>query len=85
MASGSQTKSGIWALLPVAPTNRHSVTKPAKVIPSTYVALHPMGSAAMAPKTSVKLSVPNSATSANIPIRNAKSPMRLTMNALRPA
>ena len=34
MASGNQVKSGIWADLPVAPTNKHKVMMVIMVLPT---------------------------------------------------
>ena len=81
MASGSQTNSGIWALLPVAPMNRRM---------QTHRPVLPSNSASVSGASSVVKSSPNGPSVAavtvwkmmNIASRKAKSPIRLTMNAL---
>ena len=80
IASGSQTKRGIWALLPVAPTKR---ARHANVIspPAAYVA----GLAAAAANIFPKSTVPNIATQAKSPRRNPASPIRFMTNAFLPA
>ncbi len=85
IASGSQTKRGICALLPIAPTKKQRATKPAKVSPRAYGAVTVAESATTCGRIALYLSVPNLEISANMPVRNAKSPMRLTMNAFLPA
>jgi len=80
IASGSQTYSGIWALLPVAPMNRNrqmseSVPKPAA---ST-------GIAAAASATARKSSVPKVKKTRKMPRMKPQSPIRLTMKAFLPA
>ena len=79
MASGSHTYSGICADLPVAPTNSSSPTK-----------LAGTSSAAPVPLTKALLivsmsSVPKARYNRNMPSRKPASPIRLVMNALRPA
>ena len=79
MASGSQTYSGIWADLPVAPMNSSSVATDRTPKPASG------GSAATCAARFWKSSVPKVVQSSSIPRMNAKSPMRLTTNAFFPA
>ncbi len=78
IASGSQMKSGICALLPVAPRNRSSVAVVMAAPPAT-------NTCGAAEKTRSKSSDPVTVTSMNAPSMKPKSPMRLTMNAFFPA
>ena len=77
IASGSQTKSGICADLPVAPRKR----KRQIVVTSAP----PICTPAAASPTPAKESVPKFANMRNIATRKPKSPMRLTMKAFFPA
>ena len=74
MASGSHTKSGICALLPVAPMN----------ISPTAHGTHEGVSAAPRPNSSsvAKSRLPTLRKMRNMASRKAKSPTRLTTNAL---
>ena len=75
IASGSQVYSGICADLPVAPMNSSSVISDSVPnVASTGIAF---AASAMVLKSS-ELKV---TTSSSAPRMNAKSPMRLTMNA----
>ena len=78
MASGSQTKSGICALLPVAGKQHQQ-----SVVIVTTLACGPDGRALA--KTSAKFSVPKLVQMNMIASASPKSPMRLTMNAFLPA
>ena len=79
IASGSQTYSGICALLPVAPMN--SSRQISEITPNCIST----GIAAAAFATSRKSSVPNVKKIRKTPRTNPQSPMRLTMNAFLPA
>ena len=76
MASGSHTKSGICALLPVAPMKSRRTTHATQ--PGAAPASRPAANVLMVSKSSP----PSSRNSRNMPSRKAKSPTRLTMNAL---
>ncbi len=76
MASGSQTKSGICALLPVAPINMSSTTQSTQAGAVSYV--RPRANSMIGPKSSVR----RLSKMMNIAKKKAKSPTRLTMNAL---
>src|SRR4030095_3626827 len=69
MASGNQVYKGIWADLPVAPTNNKSVI---------IVTVGPVEAFA---KTSPKVVVPNWLIIQKIAIRNTRSPIRFMMKA----
>ena len=71
MASGSQTWSGNWALLPTAPAKSSS---------AIMVICH-SGSPPMVAKTSSNCSVPSALQMARMPSPKPKSPTRLTTNA----
>ena len=77
MASGSQTYSGIWALLPQAPTNKRM-----QAAVSTPVESIPEPAASRSPSTD---RVPAAPKRMNMPIKKPRSPMRLTMKAFLPA
>src|SRR6266850_7781518 len=79
IASGSQTKSGICADLPVAPMKSSSVMS--EIVPNVVSGLRPDTARA----TSWKSSVPKRVNTSSTPRMNPKSPMRLTMNAFLPA
>src|SRR5439155_1624238 len=79
IASGSHTYSGIWADLPVAPTNNRSAI--VETVPN--VVSLPYGTRARA--ISRKSSVPKWTKASSTPRMKPKSPMRLTMNAFLPA
>src|SRR5688572_23451059 len=79
IASGSQTYSGICADLPTAPTNNNRAI--VEITPNAASA----GSPAIAPFSSLKLTVPNCEKASSTPRMNATSPMRLTTNAFLPA
>ena len=81
MASGSQTYSGNWADLPVAPTkNRIAMAvRTPKPASGWYC---PLRSAAF---TSRKRPVPKTAKVSSIPRMKPESPTRLTMKAFLPA
>ena len=82
MASGSQTYSGICALLPVAPTN--SSRQMTEMTPKPTAAVSTgMWDAASA--TARKSSVPNVKKIRKTPRTKPQSPMRLTMKAFFPA
>ena len=73
MASGSHTCSGNWPLFPMAPQKRSSatrVTRPAAMPPP------PTNRA-----TSPKLNVPARMLRTRMPMRNPKSPTRVTTKA----
>ena len=73
----------------MAPTKRNSAaqkaTGAAKMVPGKSVVMRPPPPAFAVAVISWKLSVPVYWNSRNIPIRNPKSPIRLTMNAFLPA
>ena len=75
MASGSQTYSGICADLPQAPRNRRSAAAVQTPVPS----------APALARIAWMSSVPAAVNRSSIPRRNPTSPMRLVMNAFRPA
>ncbi len=79
IASGSHTYSGIWADLPVAPTNRSSVTS--DTVPNRASG----ASAAALRATSWKSRLPKRSTSSSMPSTNPRSPIRFTMKAFLPA
>ena len=79
MASGSQTKSGICADLPVAPMNSSSVMT--EIVPNAVSG----ASGASERPISWKSSVPKRTKMSSTPSTNPTSPMRLTMNAFLPA
>ncbi len=76
MASGSQTKSGICADLPVAPMNMRATTH------GTHVGTEAGSVARAKSRIGPKSSVPSCRKTMNIASRKAKSPTRLTTNAL---
>ncbi len=78
IASGSQTYSGIWADLPVAPSSRNKVTA---VMTGPPAANAPPALA----NTASKSSEPVWRKMRNIATRNPKSPIRFTMKAFLPA
>ena len=80
IASGSQTYSGICALLPVAPTNRSR-----QMNDSTPNCADSIGIVAAAFCTARKSSVPNVEKIRNTPRTNPQSPTRFVMNAFLPA
>ena len=71
IASGSQTWSGNWALLPIAPAK----------IRSEIARIRPWSSSPMRSMTSRMLSVPRLMKISMIPSAKPTSPTRLTMNA----
>ena len=79
MASGSHTCSGICADLPVAPTNSSSPTRLAGTIIAAPLPVR------KAPLIVSMSSVPKARYSRNMPNKKPASPMRLVMNAFRPA
>jgi hypothetical protein len=80
IASGSQTYSGICALLPVAPMN--SSRQIAEITPKCIVST---GIVAAASCTARKSSVPKVKNTRKTPSTKPQSPMRLVMNAFLPA
>src|SRR5436190_17753716 len=74
IASGSHVYKGIWALLPVAPTNNN------KVIPVISVGDNLARLAAE--NTSSKFTEPTFAISQNTASKKPRSPMRFIINAL---
>ncbi len=80
IASGSQTYSGICALLPVAPTN--SSRQIVEIAPNPAAST---GIVAAASATARKSSVPNVKNTRNIPRMNPQSPIRFVMKAFLPA
>ena len=72
IASGSQTWSGTWADLPIAPANRSSEI--AVAVPFAIVSPG-------APRTAPKSSVPNSFTISASPTSISVSPIRVVTNA----
>ncbi len=85
IASGSQTKSGICALLPVHPRKRKSpptvAIEPRAAPPKLSGVLMP-GAAALMAENSKEPAAP---TRMNMPMMTPKSPIRLAMNAFLPA
>ena len=77
IASGSQTCSGICALLPIAPMKSSTPTRLADTAGIT--------GALKASLTRSMSSVPSVWYSRNMPSRKPASPMRLVMNAFLPA
>ncbi len=80
IASGSQTNSGIWALLPVAPTNSSKA-----ISDNTPNVACSTGIAAAASATARKSSVPKVKNTRKIPRMKPQSPIRLAMKAFFPA
>jgi len=78
MASGNQVCSGTCADLPSAPMSSNKATRVAMEPPAGQ---EPRAISA----TASSCSVPSSKAMISIAIINAVSPMRVTMNALRPA
>ena len=79
IASGSQTKSGICALFPVAPMKSRSEMRLSAPKPVST------GISATFAKTAPKSKVPKWMKTRKMAMMNAISPMRLTMKALLPA
>ena len=77
IASGSQTWSGNWALLPIAPMN--SSRQMPIIIHGSISPLSSFSGSSL--KTSVKLTVPIVVQMAMMPSAKPKSPTRLVMNA----
>ena len=80
MASGSQTYSGICALLPTAPTKSSRQISDSAPMPAAST-----GIAAAISATAWKSSVPKVKKTRKMPRMKPQSPMRLTMNAFLPA
>src|SRR5687767_9214204 len=74
IASGSQVYKGIWALLPVAPTNNNKVTT-VRSVPVSF-------DNAFWVKISVNVTEPVLSISQKIAIRKARSPIRFIIKAL---
>ena len=75
IASGSQTWSGNWALLPIAPANTSSATI------GSGISSSPAGASMSVASDSWMFIVPVLTKIAMIPSANPTSPTRLTMNA----
>ena len=80
MASGNQTNSGSCALLPVAPTNRHSA-----ITVSVPPQAHSTGMCAAFSITVRKSRVPKVVKIRKMPSAKPASPTRFTMKAFMPA
>ena len=77
IASGNQTNSGIWALLPAAPIkkNKHAAV----------IAPAPISNSCARSKTSRYWTLPKVKKTVKMPRMKPRSPMRLTINAFLPA
>ncbi len=85
MASGSQTYSGSWADLPVAPMKSRIVIQVTRDSPKTESRSRISRIASAWGKISAYATDPNVRQIRNRPSRNPASPIRLTTNAFLPA